>query len=81
MLALFGKFVVKSKVFIIVLSLVLIIPALFGIFKTKINCVSLPDISFSEKIEKLSAGLSLLTASGLTFRQRKPIIFITEAHL
>ncbi|OUM83630.1 MAG: hypothetical protein BAA03_09005 [Caldibacillus debilis] len=57
LLALFGKLVVKSKVFIIVLSLVLIIPALFGIFKTKINWVSLPDISFSEKIEKLSAGL------------------------
>jgi uncharacterized protein len=33
----FGKFVVKSRIAIIVLSLILVIPALFGIVKTQIN--------------------------------------------
>lgn len=37
MLESFGKFVVKSKAVIIVLSLILMVPALFGIVKTQIN--------------------------------------------
>jgi uncharacterized protein len=37
MLELFGKFVVKSRTAIIVLSLILMVPAMFGITKTQIN--------------------------------------------
>ncbi|BDG33602.1 hypothetical protein PthBH41_33140 [Parageobacillus thermoglucosidasius] len=37
MLELFGRFVVKSRIAIIVLSLILVIPALSGIVKTQIN--------------------------------------------